>query len=230
MTNLADGKRNTIVALVLRMSPVHRVLISLAPAIIAFFVLRGSGLTPLVLMVLLWDIFALFYIATSWLIIFQRSIEEIRKLARMDDGSRIFVSFIVIVASFASMVTVLLLILSRDAGHAAIYLPVAICGILLSWAIVHTTFTTHYAHLYYDDEEGDNTRHAAGLDFPKEKRPDYVDFAYFSFVIGMTFQVSDVQIESRLIRRTALVHGLLSFALNTFIVALTINLVAGLKN
>lgn len=230
MTNLADEKRNAIVALVLRMSPVHRVLISLAPAIIAFFALQGIGLSLLVLIILLWDIFALFYLATSWLIIFQRSIEEIRKLARMDDGSSLFASFIVIIASFASMVTVLLLILSRDAGNAVVYVPVAICGILSSWAIVHTTFTTHYAHLYYDDEEQDNTRHAAGLNFPKEKRPDYVDFAYFSFVIGMTFQVSDVEVESRVIRRTALVHGLLSFALNTFIVALTINLVAGLKN
>lgn len=71
-------------------------------------------------------------------------------------------------------------------------------------------------------------KNAEGLNFPQEKQPDYIDFAYFSFVIGMTFQVSDVQINSRIIRRTALAHGLLSFALNTFVVALTINLIAGL--
>lgn len=226
----ADKKRNALVTLLLRMSPVHRVLASLIPAALAFFLLRGSELSPLMLSVLAWDVFALFYIVISWMIFFRRGVEEIRKLARKDDGSRIFVSFIIIIASFASMVTVLLLVLSRDAGNAALYVPVAIGGILFSWAMVHSTFTTHYAHLYYDDGKEDHTRHAAGLTFPKEIKPDYVDFAYFSFVIGMTFQVSDVQIESRTIRRTALVHSLLSFALNTFIVALTINLVAGLKN
>ncbi len=69
-----------------------------------------------------------------------------------------------------------------------------------------------------------------GLDFPGKEKPGYLDFAYFSFVVGMTFQVSDVQITSRTIRRLVLAHGLISFFLNTFVVALTINIVAGLKN
>ena len=94
--------------------------------------------------------------------------------------------------------------------------------------MLHTIFTLHYAHLYYSKTTNEDAA-TAGLDFPKEKKPDYIDFAYFSFVIGMTFQVSDVQINSRIIRRTALAHGLLAFALNTFVVALTINLIAGLS-
>ncbi len=94
--------------------------------------------------------------------------------------------------------------------------------------MVHTMFTFHYAHIYYDDDENNAAHHAGGLEFPKEK-PDYLDFAYFSFVIGMTFQVSDVEISARLIRRVALLHGLLAFLLNTFVVALTINLIAGLR-
>lgn len=222
-------KRHPAISLLLKLSPLHKVLFSLILPAIAFFVLRPYELDTLLLTVLLWDLFALSFTLMSWLIFFHRTTDEIRKLAQSDDGSRIFVSLIVVLASFASMVTVLLLILSNDNGNAALYLPVAICGILFSWAMVHTTYTTHYAHLYYDDGEEDSTKHAAGLNFPKEKKPDYIDFAYFAFVIGMTFQVSDVEIESRVIRRTALIHGLLSFALNTFIVALTINLVAGLK-
>jgi len=110
------------------------------------------------------------------------------------------------------------------------YVSLAVLGILLSWSMVHTTFTFHYAHLYYDDDEDENSdADAGGLDFPKDKEPDYLDFAYFSFVIGMTFQVSDVQITRRNLRRHVLIHGLISFALNTFVVALTINLIAGFK-
>ena len=97
---------------------------------------------------------------------------------------------------------------------------------MTSWIMLHTIFTFHYAHLYYSKIKGDPA--VSGLDFPSEKNPDYIDFVYFSFIIGMTFQVSDVTINSRIIRRTVLAHSLLAFALNTFVVALTINLIAGL--
>jgi uncharacterized membrane protein len=100
---------------------------------------------------------------------------------------------------------------------------------LLSWVMVHTSFCFHYAHLYYGDADDDPKVHAEGLIFPHEKRPDYLDFAYFSFVVGMTFQVSDVEITSRSIRRFVLLHSLLSFGLSMFVVALTVNLIAGLK-
>ena len=87
----------------------------------------------------------------------------------------------------------------------------------------------HYAHAYYSDEDEDpNTSGVGGLEFPNEKEPDFLDFAYFSFVIGMTCQVSDVQISSPGIRRLALVHGLLSFLFNTVILALTVNLASGM--
>jgi len=211
--------------------PTYKILISLALALITFFFVRNAALNPLLLYTLLWDVFALTYIIISWTVFFYRPPEQIRKVAREDDGSMLYVFLIILVAAFSSMFTVLLLMLSEDTSNTAkaLYIPVAVGGMLLSWAMVHTTFTVHYAHLYYDDAVGDNTKHAEGLNFPKEKKPDYLDFAYFSFVIGMTFQVSDVQIESRTIRRISLVHALLSFILNTFVVALTINLIAGLK-
>jgi uncharacterized membrane protein len=213
------------------MEPIHRVLISFFLSLISFLFIRKANFNWMMIGMVLWDVFALSYIITSWIVFFTSSITHITKRARQDDGSRFFVFLIVVFSSFACMVTVLLLIISKDAAHIskAIYLPVIVSGMLLSWTIVHTTFGFHYAHLYYDNDEGTEKK-AAGLNFPEEKNPDYLDFAYFSFVIGMTFQVSDVEISSRTIRRQALVHGLLSFLLNTFVVALTINLIAGLKS
>lgn len=87
-------------------------------------------------------------------------------------------------------------------------------------------FAVHYAHDYYRDN-GDPNSGKASLDFPQETQPDYCDFLYFSFVIGMTCQVSDVQITSRAMRRLALVHGVLTFFFNTVILALSINIIAG---
>jgi uncharacterized membrane protein len=154
-----------------------------------------------------------------------------RELAKKEDNSRIVISILIIAACFTSLFMVLLLILSKDSTNGQIFpLIVAVCGILLSWIMLHTIFTFHYAMMYYDDDKTDPNQHAEGLEFPGgETKPDYMDFAYFSFVIGMTFQVSDIEITCRNIRRKVLVHGLLSFALNTFVVALTINLIAGLK-
>ena len=102
-------------------------------------------------------------------------------------------------------------------------------GVALSWFLLHTTFTLHYAHLFYGDAE-EATASARGLIFPGESQPDYLDFAYFSFVIGMTFQVSDINITSRKIRRMALLHGTISFFFNTIIVALTVSILAGFKH
>lgn len=96
----------------------------------------------------------------------------------------------------------------------------------LSWLLAHTVFTLRYTYEWYDlDDEG---KVKQGLTFPADDQPDYFDFLYFSFVLGMTFQVSDVQIASRRLRRLALLHGLVSFLFNTVIVALTVNIAAGL--
>lgn len=216
----------------LKMHPLHRLLISIIFAGIVFFATRQTDLNPLITSMIIWDVFAGSYLASSWIVFFTRTTKGMRDVAHKEDISRVFLFVFILISSLASMFTVLLLILSKEVSQTAqiIYLPVAILGMLLSWAMVHTLFGFHYAHLYYGDDKSDHTRHAEGLNFPQEKRPDYLDFAYFSFVIGMTFQVSDVEISSQRIRRIALVHGLLSFILNTFVVALTINMIAGLRN
>lgn len=214
-----------------RMRPIHRLLISFILAVASYFIFRESKIIERVLAMLVWDVFCLSYLIMAWIVLCTRSTIQMRELAKKEDNSRVVVSILIIAASFASMFMVLLLILAKDSPTSqAIPLTVAVLGVLLSWIMVHTIFTFHYAMMYYDDDETDPNQHAEGLDFPGgEKNPDYIDFAYFSFVIGMTFQVSDVEITCRAIRRKVLVHGLISFAINTFVVALTINIIAGLK-
>lgn len=221
----ADQEPNNIF---LKMHPLTRFFASLVPAVIVYFILPDQN--ELLKAVISWCVFAMLIIIFSWIVIFTRSVPQIRKKAPEDDGGVVFVFFMVIISSFAGMLSVLLLLISKDIAITdnPFFLPACIAGMLFSWTMVHTTYVFHYAHEYYDVEDKKPETIVGGLDFPNEKSPDYLDFAYFSFVMGCTFQVSDVQITSRRIRRIALVHGILSFILNTFVVALTINLIAGL--
>jgi uncharacterized membrane protein len=93
--------------------------------------------------------------------------------------------------------------------------------IVVSWAVVHTVFTLRYAALYYTGRNG-------GIDFNEDDKPNYADFAYLAFTIGMTYQVSDTDLQTKTIRHTALRHALLSYLFGTVIIAATINVVAGL--
>jgi uncharacterized membrane protein len=108
-----------------------------------------------------------------------------------------------------------------------LHVVVGLSTVALCWILLHTLYSLHYAHVYYGDSD-DDLAMDKGLVFPEEKAPDYLDFAYFAFVIGMTCQVSDVQITSKRMRRLALFHGIISFGFNTFILALLINTVSGL--
>lgn len=214
----------------LRMHPVQRIVISLVITALVFFILP-STISPLIKDMLLWDAFSLSYLVLNWVVLLKKSILQIRQTAKKDDGSVIFVFLLIVISAFASLITVLLLVVSqqKNSSQNIFYLPIAITSILLSWMMVHTIYAFHYAHMYYDDDKKNPGEDAHGLEFPGDSDPNYIDFAYFSFVIGCTFQVSDVEISSPRIRRVALVHGLLSFGLNTFVVALTINLIAGLS-
>src|SRR4030095_4108230 len=214
----------------LRMMPFQRFIISIILAVIVYLLILSVYLDILVKVMIAWSVFAFSYIITSWIVFFGQKPAQIRELSKQEDGSRLYVFSLIVITSFASLVTVLLLMLSQNAKETPqiVFIPVAICGMLFSWIMVHTIFGFHYAHLYYGDGTNDSAKHAEGLEFPGEEKPDYVDFAYFSFVIGMTFQVSDTAVTSRSIRRLVLLHGLISFVLNTFVVALTINLIAGL--
>jgi uncharacterized membrane protein len=132
----------------------------------------------------------------------------------------VVVSFIAVSSEFSAI---------KQAPDASRPLQVVLVAgtLFISWLMTHVTFAFRYAHEFYADDLGgpDIDR---GLEFPGEMQPDYLDFLYFSLVLGMTFQVSDVQITSRKLRRMATLHGLLSFLFNTVIVAFTVNIAAGL--
>lgn len=187
----------------------------------ASFVFKMSTLTHIMLG---WDFFCIVLISLHWYMFFNTSASETHLKARMQDESREEIFAIVLVSTFAGLLAVVLLLINKDIE--ALDLITAIAGMFLSWFLVHTTFSMRYAHLYYGDSDADKGK---GLDFPGEDEPDFIDFAYFSFVLGMTFQVSDVEISSRQLRRLSLLHSLIAFVFNTVIVALTINALAGLS-
>ncbi len=123
--------------------------------------------------------------------------------------------------------TVVLVALSSELhaakGGGVLALALGVVSVVLSWLFLNTLFAMHYAHGFYGDFGEQHT----GLDFPDTPKPDYWDFAYFSMVIGMCFQVSDVQVTSRYLRRVVLLHSVVAFFFNVFIIALTVNIVAG---
>jgi uncharacterized membrane protein len=132
----------------------------------------------------------------------------------------VIVSFVAVSSEFAA-------IKSGPAGSRALQVTLVAVTLLLSWLVTHVTFALRYAHEFYARDLG-GPDVDGGLQFPGETEPDYLDFMYFSLVLGMTFQVSDVQITSRKLRRVAALHGLVSFLFNTVIVAFTVNIAAGL--
>ncbi|MFN0083378.1 MAG: DUF1345 domain-containing protein [Ferruginibacter sp.] len=214
-----------------KMHPLQRIGFSFIFALLIFFLVKNNDLGMLFTIVTTWCVFAFSYIITSWLVMFSRRIAEIKKMAQKDDGSAVFVIVFTIIASFAAMVTVLMLVITSktDDKNEILRVIVSFSSVMLSWFLVHTIFAFHYAHLFYDTDGANNDNLKKGLDFPNEDDPDYLDFAYFSFVVGMTFQVSDVQVTDKQMRRLVLLHGMLAFILNTFVVALTINFIAGLS-
>jgi uncharacterized membrane protein len=159
--------------------------------------------------------------------------EEMRAHAQREDETRWVILILTIAAAVSSLAAIGIIL--RDAkalGGIEAILEVILAGftILCSWGFTHTIAAIHYAHDYYGDDPRDETPldPAGGLRFPNETAPDYWDFLYFSFVIGMTCQVSDVQVTGRRMRRLTLLHGIVSFFFNTVILALTINIAASL--
>nr|WP_083927696.1 DUF1345 domain-containing protein [Niabella aurantiaca] len=172
-----------------------------------------------------WLAFCFCYLLLCWNVIYTAPLEYILKRAAIEDGSRIFVFIFIVLACFACLGAVLSIVINAAASNISQYLwlPVSIAAMIASWLLVHTIYIFHYAHLYYQDGE-----RGSGLHFPGGERPDYRDFAYYSLCMGCTFQVSDVDTTSKKLRQVTMYHGLISFALNTFLVALTINIVSGL--
>ncbi|WP_254058459.1 DUF1345 domain-containing protein [Dyella sp. S184] len=198
-------------------------IVSLTIFIITSALLVAGGLRPTIAILLGFDLGALVFLGILARMFNQASPTSMRSQAREQDTGRWGVLWSGVVLS-----TVVLVALSNELHAAkaggALAIGVGALSVVLSWLFLNTMFAMHYAHGFYGDF-GD--KHS-GLDFPDTAEPDYWDFAYFAIVIGMTFQVSDVQITSRYLRRVALLHSVIAFFFNVFIIAITVNIVAGL--
>ena len=201
----------------------YKLLISLLVTTIIYLFTRGDSR---LYFLGLWDIFCFVMLLLALITFTGIDSRQIRNQCKGQDESIPVALIIVMAATIISLGAVILLLKGNKSLFAII---TALAGMLLSWGLIHTTFTFRYAHLYYRDDKDDKNVHAGGLEFPSDKKPNYFDFAYFAFVVGMTFQVSDVQITSKRLRKLALFHGILSFLYNTFIVALTVNVIGSFK-
>jgi uncharacterized membrane protein len=170
-----------------------------------------------------WNIGIGLYLVLAFHMIADSDVVSIRRRAAGEDDGKFAMLVLTVASALASIAAIVAELSSTLSGGARqpTQLVLAITTIVLSWAFIHTMFALHYAHEFYDDEGG------GGLTFPgPDEDPDYWDFMYFSFVIGMTSQVSDVGITSKPIRRTVAAHGVVSFVFNVALVALTVNIAA----
>jgi uncharacterized membrane protein len=175
-----------------------------------------------------WDTGILVYLALIYSVARRGDIARLRQRAAEEDEGAI----ILLLFTFAAAITSLAAIVIEVGGsqgetglHAGLSVALTMCTIVLSWFFVHTEFALHYAHEFYGKGRD---RKMGGLNFPGTRAPDYWDFLYFSLVIAMTSQVSDVQITSRSLRGVAAMHGVLSFFFNLGILALTVNMLSNL--
>ena len=196
-------------------------------------------------LVTFWDVWALVYLGLTWLLIMRSSAQQTRQWAlNQRIPPRVYVSilrsvilrvlralflisrtsslFFIVFVSVVSMALAIRLvpaIRDLDTTGGLLVAVMAALGVISAWGVLHTSFTLHYAYLYYRSEDS-----AGGLAFPNERSPDQLDFAYFAFTIAVSFAASDVDVTYRTIRRTVLGHQVLSFFFNTSILALVINL------
>jgi uncharacterized membrane protein len=215
--------RSKIVGYLEGLAATSRVAVSAALGVVAgvvaaFFTLGAAAA------LIGWDVAVISYLLGVWLTIGRLEPEETERRATRLDPSRGVADTIVVSAGVAILAAVALALVRAGSAHGATkayLLAIGLVSVVFSWLAVHTVFTLVYARLYYAEEPG-------GIDFNEPDRPDYLDFAYLAFTIGMTFQVSDTNLTAKVVRRAALRHALISYLFGAVIVALVINIVASL--
>jgi uncharacterized membrane protein len=197
-----------------------RTFIAIAIGIAAFLLLPDSR-RLVTRLVVGWDVFAALYLVLAYSMMLRCDVGHIRRSAVLQDDGRFVMLLVTALGAFASLAAIVFELGASKGNPAG--LTLATVTIVLSWTVVHTAFALHYAHEFYRGSK------PGGLQFPSgdtQVEADYWDFVYFSFVIGMTAQVSDVGITDRVIRRTATVHGIIAFVFNTALLALMVNIAA----
>jgi uncharacterized membrane protein len=207
---------------IVRMARGHaRLWLAIAMGFIAYAVMPGDWRT-VTRALLGWDVALALYLVLTLTMMAGKPAAEIRKQSALQDEGAFAIMVLVVIASMTSLGAIFAELASDGDTPATPWAHiVAIATVVLSWCFIQTIFALHYAHDFY----GDGKR-ANGLKFPGDDKPDYWDFMYFSFVVGMTFQVSDVAVTNKWIRRSVVVHGIVSFFYTTTVVALTVNMAA----
>jgi uncharacterized membrane protein len=191
---------------------------------IVVFALLPSSMTLARRLLVTWDVGVIAYLILLYTLMARSRVNDIKRhAARLDEG-RVVILALIIAASLASLGAIVAELGASQGGtRTPTQLALATVTIALSWFFIHSIFALHYAHEYYGDRGGKTS----GLAFPGEDtEPDYWDFVYFAFVIGMTFQVSDVAITARPIRHVATAHGIVAFFFNAALLALVVNIAA----
>jgi uncharacterized membrane protein len=171
-----------------------------------------------------WDVAALFFAVLTWVDVIHLSPSETARRAKQEDPSIGTTDTLLIAASIASLVAVGVVLVAASSGHGAergLLAGLAAASVMVSWLLVHTLFTLRYARVFYAN--------GGGISFNQDVEPSYLDFAYVSFTIGMTFQVSDTDLKSPMIRATALRHALLSYLFGAVVLATTVNFIVSLS-
>lgn len=197
-----------------------RTFVALAIGIVACLLLPTS-IRLITRLLIGWDIFIAFYLLLVYGMMLRSGERHIRRNAALQDDGSFIILLVAACGAFASIAAIVFELGATKS--AAPQLALAVVTVASSWAAVHTTFSLHYAHQFYRGPK------PGGLAFPagdKAEDPDYWDFVYFAFVIGMTAQTSDVGITDKAIRRTTTAHGIVSFIFNTALLALMVNIAA----
>ena len=176
-----------------------------------------------------WSVGVAVYLTLAWWLCVGFDAQRTRVRAQAQDEPSVVLFLVLLLATMVCVAAITVMMQqSRDLSglQRALHIGLSVVALALSWLFIQTIFTFHYAHRYYHEEKL-NEPDGPGLQFPGGLDPDYFDFLYYAHVVGMTSQVSDVQVTSREMRRLTLVHGVLSFGFNMLILALSINVVAG---
>lgn len=206
-----------------------RLLISIAIAGLVFFLLP-DWLRLSAQIIITWNSGVICFLILAGLLIHQSTPGRMRRRAQVEDEGRWAILASIIIGACISLLAIGFMLKDQKGLPASIltlHLGLAGLTVVCSWLLMHTMFALHYAYDYYRHSNTKDIEEAESLDFPQDKQPDYWDFLYFSFVIGMTCQVSDVQVVSKSMRKLALLHGIVTFFFNTVILALSINIIAG---
>ena len=211
----------------IRLTAPRRLAIVAALALFVYSI--GPAVVPVANRVLVtWNAASLTYLILSWLTIMRTDADMTRRRAGSFDQNAYGIFLLVTTAACASVVAIGFVmgdVKSLEFWPKALHLGLSIAALVLSWMLIHTVFAFHYARRYYAPATLEGP--VAGLKFPGVEEPDYFDFAYYSFVLGMTSQVSDVSVTTAQMRRTTLAHGVLSFLFNIAVLAMSINVISG---